>query len=79
VTEGQARRRGERINVSTGERHGRCKLTDHQVREVLAWAAEGWPKTHLAHAFGVTRQYVHQIVRGEARPTVSEEGEEEAG
>jgi DNA invertase Pin-like site-specific DNA recombinase len=49
--------------VPRGERHGRSKLTETNVREIRTLRAGGRSMRSLAREFGVTRQSIQAIIR----------------
>lgn len=48
-----------------GERHGRARLTDAKVGEILGLIEQGWTSAALAERFGVGAGAVGRIRRGE--------------
>jgi predicted DNA-binding protein YlxM (UPF0122 family) len=47
-----------------GERNGRAKLSEFQVRRLRAFKAEGWTLSELAARFGISRGAAGDIVVG---------------
>lgn len=47
-----------------GERNGRAKLSEFQVRKLRAYKAEGWTQSELAARFGIARSTAGDIARG---------------
>lgn len=47
-----------------GERNGRAKLSELQVRRVFDWLGEGWTHQRIANRLGVARSTVSDITRG---------------
>jgi transcriptional regulator with XRE-family HTH domain len=47
-----------------GERNGRAKLSEYQVRRLRGYKAEGWTLSELALRFGISRGAAGDIVSG---------------
>jgi len=57
--------KGRRVNNQPkGDKCGRSKLTETQVREIKAALADGEPIPKIAKRYGVTVYPVHGIKRG---------------
>jgi len=50
-----------------GEDHGRCKLRDDQIPELLSMHESGMSQAKIAKYFGMGQSQVGRIVRGENR------------
>lgn len=59
-----AKRKGRH---TAGERHGRLKITDEQVREIRAAVDAGTVKARLAERYGVSQTTIGRVARGVAR------------
>jgi len=53
-----------RANKARGEKHGRAKLTENQVRRLLRKYKKGATQKDLAKEYGVHPMTVHKIVTG---------------
>jgi hypothetical protein len=73
------RRAAESNLMARGERHRSAKLTDAQVTEARRLRTEGMTHQAIANNFGVTRECISRILRGEnrRRPT-NWEGQEQS-
>jgi transcriptional regulator with XRE-family HTH domain len=47
------------------------KVSDDELERLRDLADDGWSHDDLAQAFGVSRQHVGRLVRGEQRPTIA--------
>lgn len=47
-----------------GERNGRAKLSEYQVRKLRAYRLEGWTRSELAARFGISRTAAGDIANG---------------
>lgn len=54
-----------------GDSHHRAKLSDAQVDEVHALAAQGWTQAALAKRFNCSRRLIRGILSGERRGQVA--------
>lgn len=53
------RKKRHRYGVSIGTAHGRCKLTEEQVREIRAWNG---PSRVIAEKFGISQSNASDII-----------------
>lgn len=60
------------IPDNSGERHGRSKLTEQQVRQILARRAEG--VCVLAKEYGITHSAISNILSGKAWKSIPRPG-----
>lgn len=51
---------------SAGERHGRAKITEDQVLEILDLLLDGLPQRKIAKMYGISQRQVLSIKQGEA-------------
>ncbi len=52
-----------------GERNGRARLTDEQVRQIRSLAELGVDQRSIARRFGISHAYVSYLANGKARVT----------
>lgn len=57
--------RGAKGRQAKGESNGRAKLTENEVHEIVAETRRGTPNKQIARRFGVGRNAVGAIVRGD--------------
>lgn len=60
-------RNGSRIypeRLWRGEKHGRAKLTDHQVKRIRGLSSDGRSQRSIAKEFGVSQANIWYILRG---------------
>lgn len=65
----QTRRQGKRRKhqAKIGERHNVARLSDDDVVEMLTAIENDWSAKEVAKNFGISANYVREIVRGKAR------------
>jgi len=67
LTPGDNSRHGRRIGLlAFGERAGRAKLTEANVREARVLAADGWGTTALGRRYGVTDTAIRSLLVGKS-------------
>lgn len=58
--------KGRRKGINTGERNGRAKLTEVDVREIKRLLATGMSQDEIAFQYGVCQTQISKIERGKA-------------